>query len=506
MSVIAEAMKLFVNHRGRQLREAAARKQGEVFDKKLLPKALSSVEGDLGDFENSAEKTKKGVADLISLIGGIEAEIGETGELKRSDITKVEAAVDVIGDHARTAFGKFGSARETMRDLAATYDIPFTRTGAQKQVRGLPVAPRKKEPLASRLAGQQTAQIALETKQLAVDLQRTFKDLIDLAERSRRNVSAMKQRVSMGHDVGEDMAEFVNLFLDMRDAFSSNLFGMLGAIEGRVQEMKKRVGRERRLALASESTGIKKLVDGVRLLVEQVEAPYSDVPEEGAVVTADTPADAIQLVLGVLTSLDQSGVWEAGSFDDLIDEVHGLLDDELDDEDYDALMDDLADLAGELEDEDMLDDAIVLGDAVLAIDEFYTGEDEEEDYEDEDYEAEVGDEYEETVDEAAGDAEKHPGEKMVFGTWQKVGAASEPKNYGDQRGDRRSPSRKRADEKKKAASAVKAAAKKAKKAAERAKELEAQDDEEEIDRELEKEQQQKKDAERYELDDDDDED
>lgn len=383
MSAIAEAMRLFSDHRGRQLGEAAARKQGVAFDKKELPKALSSVEGDLGDFEQSAEKTKRGVSDLISLLGGIEAEIGETGELKRSDITKVEAAVDVIGDHARTAFGKFGSARETMRDLAVTYDIPFTRTGAQKQARGTPVSPKKKEPLAARLAGVATAQIALETKQLSVDLQRTFKDLVDLAERSRRNVSAMKQRLSMNHDVGEDMAEFVNLFLDMRDAFSSNLFGMLGAIEGRVQEMKKRVGRERRLALASESTGVKKLLAGVRLMVEQEEAPYSDEPEEGAEVMADTPADAFQLILGVLTSLDQSGVWETGSFDDLIDDVKALMNDELDDEDYDVVMDELADLATELEEEDMLDEAILLGDAVLAVDEFYTGgEDEEyEDYE-----------------------------------------------------------------------------------------------------------------------------
>lgn len=138
---------------------------------------------------------------------------------------------------------------------------------------------------------------------------------------------------------------------------------------------------------SSNGTGIKKLVESVRSMVED---DYQDDPEEGAEVLADVPADEIQRVLGLLAQLEQAGIWELEDLAMLSGAVKALQDSEVEDEDIDEILDALVDLAEEMADEGMDNEVAELADAITAIDDFYFGEDEEEDYEDEDYEADVG--------------------------------------------------------------------------------------------------------------------
>lgn len=194
--------------------------------KQLLDECLEATQTTIRGFEKLEEAGAEIAKEAAKVSGSADAEYA----LRRA--SALEKSVQSFSDAVGEAYADFARGREAMKAIASMAGISTTRKSAPG------AAPAKKEP--TNYAAMDAADLLSDVDRMSKSFGRSLRNTAELGSKALRIARELKGRLE-GEAFEGKLGEFVEAYLDFRDATSGSMFALSKGFSNRLNELLMRV-------------------------------------------------------------------------------------------------------------------------------------------------------------------------------------------------------------------------------------------------------------------------
>ena len=194
--------------------------------KQLLDECVDATQTTIRGFEKLEEAGAEIAKEAAKVSGSADAEYA----LRRA--SALEKSVQSFSDAVGESYADFARGREAMKAIASMAGISTTRKAAPG------AAPAKREP--TNYAAMDAGDLLSDVDRMSKSFGKSLRNTAELGSKALRIARELKGRLS-GADFEGKLGEFVEAYLDFRDATSGSMFALSKGFSNRLNELLMRV-------------------------------------------------------------------------------------------------------------------------------------------------------------------------------------------------------------------------------------------------------------------------
>lgn len=195
--------------------------------KQLLDECIDGTQTTIRGFEKLEEAGSEIAKEAAKVSGSADAEYA----LRRA--SALEKSVQSFSDAVGEAYADFARGREAMKAIASMAGISTTRKAAPG------AAPAKKEP--TNYAAMDASDLLSDVDRMSKSFGRSLRNTAELGSKALRVARELKGSKLEGAAFEAKIGEFVEAYLDFRDATSGSMFALSKGFSNRLNELLMRV-------------------------------------------------------------------------------------------------------------------------------------------------------------------------------------------------------------------------------------------------------------------------
>jgi hypothetical protein len=195
--------------------------------KQLLDECVDATQTTIRGFEKLEEAGSEIAKEAAKVSGAADAEFA----LRRA--SALEKSVQSFSDAVSEAYADFARGREAMKAIASMAGISTTRKAAAG------AAPAKKEP--TNYAAMDASDLLSDVDRMSKSFGKSLRNTAELGSKALRFARDLKGTKLEGADFEAKIGEFVEAYLDFRDATSGSMFALSKGFSNRLNELLMRV-------------------------------------------------------------------------------------------------------------------------------------------------------------------------------------------------------------------------------------------------------------------------